>query len=969
MVRSYRKYEAGQTFGTVTTASCNAIWSRSPGSTSSTGAGRAFVGANEDILCWDVKTSDLAFRLHDSDNSRPVTALSQCAAQPDLIAAGYEDGSVRVWDLLSGQVIVRFDGHRSAVTLVKFDREGARLVSGSRDTDIIVWNLLSEQAEFRLRGHKDQITGFALLTTPVRRHTSPHTDEAVDVSGEDEVEERFLLSTSKDALIKLWDLQSPHCIETHVAQTAGECWALGLSSDGDGCITAGNDGELKVWSIDLATLAVQSDSVESKRQDVLKSQGILHRQGKDRTIGVTFHPKQDYVAVHGSEKAVEIWRIRSASEVKRHLQRKKRRRREKAAASGEALPDEAEDDLGAADVGDVFTQYAIIRTGGKVRSADWSLPPKTGNKNLQLLVASTNNQLELYNVTSHRTIAQADSKEAPDYSRALAVELPGHRTDVRALALSSDDRMLASASAGHLKIWNMKTMSCLRTLECGQALCCSFLPGDRMILLGTKTGELELWDIGTSTLIESLRAHDGAIWTLAVSPDGKSVVTGSADKHAKFWRFDVVNEEIPGTRRSIQRLKLTQTRQLKVNDDILSVCFSPDDRLFALSTLDNTVKVFFTDSLKLFLTLYGHKLPVLNISISSDSKLIATCSADKNVRIWGLDFGDCHKAFFAHNDSVMSVAFIPHPVETDEKHILFSTSKDGAVKSWDGDKFEQIQRLDGHKGEVWAMVVSRTGETVVTASHDKSIRVWEVGDDLVFLEEEREKELEEMYESTLARNLDRDHIEEEEHDGSSEEVGKAGKQTITTLTHGEKIIEALELGFTDLQTMRDYELEKLRNPKLALPQRNPLFLALGNITAEEHVLRVLSRVPTPALNDALLVIPFSMLPTFFTFLALFMDRRTMPELAWKVTYFLLQAHMDQVVASRQLREVLGQVLQSYEKWQAGEKKLLGFNLAGLDMMSRDVREREQGVYLDELPDETIEDAAKGRKKRAFASVA
>ena len=56
------------------------------------------------------------------------------------------------------------------------------------------------------------------------------------------------------------------------------------------------------------------------------------------------------------------------------------------------------------------------------------------------------------------------------------------------------------------------------------------------------------------------------------------------------------------------------------------------------------------DSLKFFLSLYGHKLPALTLDISSDSTLIVTGSADKNVKIWGLDFGDCHKSIFAHDD-------------------------------------------------------------------------------------------------------------------------------------------------------------------------------------------------------------------------------------------------------------------------------------------------------------------------------
>ncbi|EME79238.1 uncharacterized protein MYCFIDRAFT_204745 [Pseudocercospora fijiensis CIRAD86] len=947
------RFEPAQTFGTVCTSTSNTVWTPEP-STRSTGSGRAFVGANEDVLCWDVKKGELLSKWHDKDNRSAVTCISQCHAQPDLLAVGYNDGSIRIWDALSGQIVVSFNGHRSAVTHLQFDAEGSRLASGSRDTDIIIWNLLSETSEFRLRGHKDQITGLSFLRTPVGDASE------VEIG---EIEENYLLSTSKDALVKIWDLTTPHCIETHVAQTSGECWALGLSPDGAGCITAGNDGELKVWRLDVVALAKLGSTVgESKKQDVLQSQGIIHRQGKDRTIGVVFHPKQDYVAIHGSEKAVELWRIRSAEELDRHMKRKRRRRREKAAAAGETAAPEIDEVPETPDVTDVFIPVVTVRTGGKVRSVNWMTSRTKSSKHIQLLAGLTNNQLEVYSIESIKTQDKAERK-IPDYSRSLAVELPGHRSDIRTLALSSDDRMLASASKGLLKIWNLRTRSCLRTLECGEAICSTFLPGDRMVLLGTGAGELELYDIGTSTLVEKIQAHDGKIWTLAVHPDGRSVATGSEDKTVKFWRFDLVDEEIPGTRRTVQKLKLAQTRLLKAADAVLSVCFSPDQKYLAVSTMDSKVYTYFVDSLKQYHILYGHKLPVLSVSISSDSKLVATASADKNVRIWGLDFGDCHKAFFAHQDNVMACGFIPHPVEQDEKHTVFSVGKDGVLKSWDADKFEQIQKLEGHHGEIWAMAISRTGETVVTAAHDKSIRVWNVGDDLIFLEEERERELEEMYESTLAQNMDRDFQGNEEQDA---EVGAATKQTISTLTHGEKIMEALDIALVDLELMQQYEREKASNPKLAPPQdRNPIFAHM-NISAEQHVLQTLRKVPSAALNDALLVIPFTTLPTLYRFLAIFFRKRMQPELAWRITYFMLQAHMTQIVASRQLRDVLGDVYEAFDAWIEEEKGIVGFNLAALNIMCREARENEN-LYLDEKVEEEIE-PEKGRKKRAFANL-
>ena len=77
--------------------------------------------------------------------------------------------------------------------------------------------------------------------------------------------------------------------------------------------------------------------------------------------------------------------------------------------------------------------------------------------------------------------------------------------------------------------------------------------------------------------------------------------------------------------------------------------------------LPQIVQVHFMDSLKFFLSLYGHKLPVLSMDISTDSSLLISGSADKNIKIWGLDFGDCHRSLFAHADSIMQ-ASITMPV-------------------------------------------------------------------------------------------------------------------------------------------------------------------------------------------------------------------------------------------------------------------------------------------------------------------
>lgn len=76
------------------------------------------------------------------------------------------------------------------------------------------------------------------------------------------------------------------------------------------------------------------------------------------------------------------------------------------------------------------------------------------------------------------------------------------------------------------------------------------------------------------------------------------------------------------------------------------------------------------------------------MDISFDNRLIITGSADRHIKIWGLDFGDCHRSIFAHEDSIMGVQFAA------KTHYAFSVGKDGKLKEWDCDKFERIITLD-----------------------------------------------------------------------------------------------------------------------------------------------------------------------------------------------------------------------------------------------------------------------------------
>jgi U3 small nucleolar RNA-associated protein 12 len=408
--------------------------------------------------------------------------------------------------------------------------------------------------------------------------------------------------------------------------------------------------------------------------------------------------------------------------------------------------------------------------------------------------------------------------------------------------------------------------------------------------------------------------------SLAPLPDASGFVSGSADHDVKFWDWTLDSAPDGDGRR---QLGIAHTRTLQMTDDVLGVKISPNGKLLAISLLDSTVRVFFVDSLKFFLSLYGHKLPVLSMDISSDSTLLVTGSADKNIKIWGLDFGDCHRSLFAHSDSVMAVAFVA------KTHYVFTAGKDGAVKYWDADKFEQLLTLEGHHSEVWCLVVSSLGEFVVTGSRDRSLRRWERTDEPFFVEEEKEKRLESLFEADLEA-ADRAPLGMEGSD-VTDAVAPAGRKTLETVSAADAIVDALDLAGEEEERVRQWEEDKRRNPAAKPAAANPLLMGAS---ASDHVLSSVAGVKSGDLEQALLLLPFTDALRLLGYVVGWLRAGSRVELLCRVAVLLLRLHLRQLSATPAARGTLAELQGLLRKRVQEVKDLMGFNLAGLEHLQR-----------------------------------
>lgn len=356
----------------------------------------------------------------------------------------------------------------------------------------------------------------------------------------------------------------------------------------------------------------------------------------------------------------------------------------------------------------------------------------------------------------------------------------------------------------------------------------------------------------------------------------------------------------------------------------------------------------------------------MSLDISSDNTLLVTASADKNVKLWGLDFGDCHKSLFAHADSVMAVAFVPNT------HYFFTAGKDRLIKYWDADKFENILTLEGHWGEVWGLAVSSLGDFLVSGSSDRSLRLWERTEEQVFVEEERERELENIFEAEL-EGPEFDHGAPTD----GKESGPAGQRSMSTIKSSERIIEALQLAddeeaisaehlrankeaelalsVTEKRKRKAKELEGVDIPSL-VARPVPSVQLLGK-SPVMHILATLKYIKPSELEEALIVLPFDAVSRLLEYLEALMASGESVELVARCIFFLLKVHHRGIVSNRVLLSTLDRLRLNTRKEIRTHLDRMGFNMAGLKYMQT-LAEKDSGTI-----EEAVVVEAPSKKRR------
>ncbi|MDE0482935.1 MAG: WD40 repeat domain-containing protein [Candidatus Poribacteria bacterium] len=239
-----------------------------------------------------------------------------------------------------------------------------------------------------------------------------------------------------------------------------------------------------------------------------------------------------------------------------------------------------------------------------------------------------------------------------------------------------------------------------------------FSPDSRVVVSADKyesiaNGLIQQWNVNNRWHPRGIRTS-GEIYSLAFSPDGKTLVSGNDD--IRFWD--------PQTR----DLKMELQRPSEVKKwALISLAFSPDGKVLA-GAFWKTICLWDTQTGEHIRTFEGHEKSVESLAFSADSSTLISGSWDGSIRFWDTQTGNQqHKLDIDIEDSIYyKVALSP------DNSLFAVAGGSGTIGLFQTKTGERIQTFKGHSRAVMALTFSADMQTIASGSWDGSIRIWDV---------------------------------------------------------------------------------------------------------------------------------------------------------------------------------------------------------------------------------------------------